>query len=136
MYLALVNFTVFNFGFHTHEKAVMMVTVPLSLLMGRSDTLDHHIHTLRILGCSCLLLLLHESSEFFIKSLLLIAEIIICSKVLKGNSWLITLSRMHALFTLIGCYIFEILLFGSVRIRLLRHFVPGIASFIIQIIYA
>lgn len=32
-YLALVNMLSFNFGFHVHEKAIMLVTIPLGLAL-------------------------------------------------------------------------------------------------------
>ena len=39
-YLALVNMLSFNFGFHVHEKAFMLVTIPLaiSLFMNQHST--------------------------------------------------------------------------------------------------
>jgi ALG6, ALG8 glycosyltransferase family len=37
-YLALVNFVAYNFGYHVHEKAIMMVYIPL--LIGSKTQID------------------------------------------------------------------------------------------------
>jgi alpha-1,3-glucosyltransferase len=32
-YLALVNMLSFNFGYHVHEKAILLVTIPLTVML-------------------------------------------------------------------------------------------------------
>lgn len=36
-YLALVNMLSFNFGYHVHEKAILLVTIPLTVMLFRNQ---------------------------------------------------------------------------------------------------
>ena len=73
-YLALVNLIAFNFGYHVHEKAIMMVYSPL--LIGCKTAEDkQRVHLLGICVFLSLCPLLPGYIEICIKNTMLLAQI-------------------------------------------------------------
>lgn len=82
MYLAAVNFCAFNFGYHVHEKAILMTYIPLASNI-TSDKDKLRLKILGIVSLWTLLPLIPGKTESIVKHALLIMQIVIYSKYLK-----------------------------------------------------
>lgn len=70
--IALFGLTSFLFGFHVHEKAILLAIVPLALLANQTFTLMRRSLVLTLSGCVGLFPLLYERRELPIKVLILV----------------------------------------------------------------
>ncbi|KAJ1984900.1 glycosyl transferase [Dimargaris verticillata] len=62
--LVLAALTSFLFGWHVHEKAIMLVSIPMALLLGPNEpTTNRLYYLLNVAGSNALLPLLHEPME-------------------------------------------------------------------------
>ncbi|KAJ1971010.1 glycosyl transferase [Dimargaris xerosporica] len=62
--LVLAALTAFLFGWHVHEKAIMLASIPMALLLRTTDpTLSCLYYLLNVAGINALLPLLHEPME-------------------------------------------------------------------------
>lgn len=73
-FLALTNFIAYNFGYHTHEKALMMVYVPL-LLSAKSQYSKSRVHLLGIVMVWSFMPLIPGLDGCLIKNSMLLAQV-------------------------------------------------------------
>jgi alpha-1,3-glucosyltransferase len=83
-YLAACNFIVFNFGFHVHEKAILMTIIPLALdtHQGSTSWAKLRFVLLKTIAVWTLLPLLISPGETLVKHLILIIDYLVTVKVL------------------------------------------------------
>ena len=73
-FLALTNFVMFNFGYHVHEKALLLVYVPLMIeSLSRGD--KGRLHLLGVVMLWSFLPLIPGLDGILIKNMLLIAQV-------------------------------------------------------------
>ena len=86
VYMALCNLIAFNFGFHVHEKAMLLVTIPLGidLVMGnkKSDTSILRFKIIKLVLMWTLLPLIFTPRETFLKHSLFALDILITDALL------------------------------------------------------
>lgn len=82
-YLAVCNFIVFNFGFHVHEKAILMTVVPLGLeVHSRSSTWTKlRFLLLKSVAVWTLLPLLFHQKESLVKHLIFFLDIVLTYRI-------------------------------------------------------
>ena len=68
----MVGFVSFMFGWHVHEKAILMILIPFSLISCMSAFQARHFFFLNVVGCYSLFPLLFEQREAPIKIFLLL----------------------------------------------------------------
>ena len=73
-FLALTNFIAYNFGYHTHEKALMMVYVPL-LFSAESQYAKSRVHLLGIVMVWSFMPLIPGLEGCLIKDSILLAQV-------------------------------------------------------------
>ena len=87
-YMATCTFVAFNFGFHVHEKAMLMTIVPLMLDCTRESSVWARVR-LVLLKTVCvwtLLPLLIQPKETMVKHMILLVDLLLTMKVfLKVN---------------------------------------------------
>ncbi|SCV06180.1 LANO_0H23860g1_1 [Lachancea nothofagi CBS 11611] len=81
--LTLCGFASFLFGWHVHEKAIMLVIIPFSFLVTSDRRLLTPFHLLVSAGYVSLFPLLHESQDFLLKLLYTLVWMIIYSFALR-----------------------------------------------------
>ena len=58
---------------------------------------------------------------------------------MKSSSVLTKITNLLAVFTIVGCFSFEVVIKGNTllmdKIRILRQLIPGLGSLIIQVVY-
>ena len=82
-YLAACNFIVFNFGFHVHEKAILMTVIPLALDVhqGSSTWVKLRFVILKTVALWTLLPLLISQGESLAKHLILALDYFLTARV-------------------------------------------------------
>ena len=82
-YLAVCNFIVFNFGFHVHEKAILMTVVPLGLEVhqGSSTWTKLRFLVLKSVAVFTLMPLLYQPKESLVKHMILFLDIFLTLRV-------------------------------------------------------
>lgn len=116
MAVILCTLTAFLFGYHVHEKAVLMVILPM-LAFPRSEPSHTWTFLLNVIGTYSLFPLLPHSEEYPLKVLLLLLFVIASYTLLKP-----LLSRKHRLY-LYGLAGVE--MYGSVLHPLLQYYYSG-----------
>ena len=78
-YLALCNFVAFNFGFHVHEKAMLLVTIPLGLIVLKSKENKQILRfkLLKLVMMWTLLPLIYTPRETFLKHAIFALDVIL-----------------------------------------------------------
>ena len=84
LFLAATNFVVFNFGFHVHEKAILMTVIPLMLDLSSQSSLTAKIRLLilKTIAIWTFLPLISSCNDTLVKHLLFIADIFLTLKLL------------------------------------------------------
>ncbi|OZJ04501.1 hypothetical protein BZG36_02251 [Bifiguratus adelaidae] len=126
--LTLCGFASFLFGWHVHEKAILLILIPISLLATKSQASLRLFSILSIVGCYSLFPLLFTLPEYPIKSLVLALWTLVILPMLAHSmnttvtAVLTTLDKIYLaglipvhLYTSIGHY----LLFGTHRLEFL-----------------
>lgn len=82
-YLGITNFIVFNFGFHVHEKAILMTLVPMMLdCHENSSAWDKtRLIVLKTIGIWTFLPLIVSHRETMVKHTLFLVDVIITQAV-------------------------------------------------------
>jgi len=82
-YLAVCNFIVFNFGFHVHEKAILMTVVPLGLEIHSVSSTWTKLRflVLKSVAVFTLMPLLFHQKESLVKHMILFLDIIFTYKL-------------------------------------------------------
>ena len=90
LYMALCNFIAFNFGFHVHEKAMLLVTIPLGIdLVMRKNTDNTSILRFKILKLILMwtfLPLIYTPRETFLKHALFILDVLITDAIMPTTN--------------------------------------------------
>jgi len=84
-YMALCNFIAFNFGFHVHEKAMLLVTIPLGIdlvIKTKNTTAILRFKILKLVLMWTLLPLIFTPRETFLKHSLLVLDVLITDALL------------------------------------------------------
>ncbi|KAK9728894.1 glycosyl transferase [Basidiobolus ranarum] len=81
--VVLCGFSSFLFGWHVHEKAILLIIIPYNLLFGKSEVNDHFLMILSITGYFSLFPLLIEVPETPIKLILFT----LWSSIILGLAW-------------------------------------------------
>ncbi|KXS12280.1 glycosyltransferase family 57 protein [Gonapodya prolifera JEL478] len=93
-------FASFIFGWHVHEKAVMLVTVPLLLLASIDQAYQSFVQPMNLISYYSLFPLLHRSNETLIKFTILAAYMLLTQDLFAKGAPTITaqlplLTRLH-----------------------------------------
>ena len=82
-YLAICNFIAFNFGFHVHEKAILMTIVPLGLEVHQCSSTWTKLRflVLKSVAVFTLMPLLYQPKESLVKHLILFLDIFLTLRV-------------------------------------------------------
>ena len=102
-YSAACNFIVFNFGFHVHEKAILMTVIPLSLDVHQASSAWTKLRfvLLKTVAVWTLLPLLISPGETFVKHLVLLLDFFLTVKVWLRLS-VTNLSHKFLLYSLVA----------------------------------
>jgi len=88
-YMALCNLIAFNFGFHVHEKAMLLVTIPLGIdlvIRTNNNTSILRFKILKFVLMWTLLPLIFTPRETFLKHSLFVLDVLVTDAILPTKT--------------------------------------------------
>lgn len=126
-YVGLGNAVVFLFGWHVHEKALMLVLIPLVMSALSDRKLAIHVWRLSQVSCACLLPLLPRGQETVLKWMIALTGSVLDSHFLGMDSWdyrwmsMVYGSEVYRVF-------FHELIFGKDRMQFLPLLLTSVST--------